>query len=86
MLEKKRVRREADRSFKDAKDDAFGDYDESTLMGGEDSFQARYGLGSKRFVSLYSSNHSQNCSARCGEAPFRRKTFIRFRREANSCP
>lgn len=41
MLEKKRARREADRSAKDAKDDAFGDYDESTLMGGGDSFQAR---------------------------------------------
>ena len=41
MLEKKKARREADRSAKDAKDDAFGDYDESTLMGGGDSFQAR---------------------------------------------
>lgn len=41
-LEKKRARREADRSSRDAKDDAFGDFDESTLMGGGDSFQARY--------------------------------------------
>ena len=42
MLEKKRVKRDNDRSYRDAKDDAFGDYDDSTLMGGGDSFQARY--------------------------------------------
>ena len=41
MLEKKKVRREADKAARDAKDDTFGDYDESTLMGGGDSFQAR---------------------------------------------
>ena len=41
LLEKKRLRREGNRSFRDAKDDAFGEVDESTLMGGGDSFQAR---------------------------------------------
>ena len=42
MLEKKRVKRENDRSFRDAKDDPLGEFDESTLMGGGDSFQAQY--------------------------------------------
>lgn len=41
MLEKKKARREADRSFRDEKDDALGDYDDNTLLGGGDSFQAR---------------------------------------------
>ena len=41
MLEKKKARREADKAARDSKDDAFGEYDESTLMGGGDSFQAR---------------------------------------------
>ncbi|KAI0095170.1 hypothetical protein BDY19DRAFT_880151 [Irpex rosettiformis] len=38
MLEKKRARREADRSFRDKGDDGF-EMDDSTLMGGGDSFQ-----------------------------------------------
>ena len=42
MLEKKKMRREGDRSFREAKDDTFGEVDDSTLMGGGDSFQARY--------------------------------------------
>ena len=41
MLEKKRMRRENDKTFRDAKDDSFGDYDDNTLMGGGDSFKAR---------------------------------------------
>lgn len=41
MLEKKRVKRDGDRSFRDAKDDSFAEVDESTLMGGGDSFKAR---------------------------------------------
>ena len=41
-LEKKRVRREEGRATQAVKDDIFGDYDEGTLMGGGDSFQARY--------------------------------------------
>lgn len=41
MLEKKRAKRESDRSFRDAKDDPIGEFDESTLMGGGDSFQAQ---------------------------------------------
>ncbi|KAL5494866.1 hypothetical protein ACEPAI_328 [Sanghuangporus weigelae] len=41
MLEKKKMRRDADRAARDAKDDTLGDYDDSTLMGGGDSFQAR---------------------------------------------
>lgn len=41
MLEKKKMRREADKAVRDAKDDTFGEYDDSTLMGGGDSFQAR---------------------------------------------
>ena len=40
MLEKKRGRREADRAFRDRGDDGF-EADESTLMGGGDSFQER---------------------------------------------
>ncbi|KAI0694451.1 hypothetical protein BC835DRAFT_1274554 [Cytidiella melzeri] len=38
MLEKKRAKREADRSFRDKGDDGL-EADESTLMGGSDSFQ-----------------------------------------------
>ena len=42
MLEKKRARREADKSFRDAKDDdGGGDLDADALMAG-DSFQAAY--------------------------------------------
>ncbi len=40
MLEKKRARREADRSFREKGDDGF-EADESTLMGGGDSFRER---------------------------------------------
>ncbi|KAI0347903.1 hypothetical protein BDW22DRAFT_1341155 [Trametopsis cervina] len=40
MLEKKRARREADRSFREKGDDGF-EADDSTLMGGGDSFQER---------------------------------------------
>ena len=42
MLEKKKVQREGDRAFREAKDDSFAEIDDSTLMGGGDSFQARY--------------------------------------------
>ncbi|EJD40429.1 hypothetical protein AURDEDRAFT_90991 [Auricularia subglabra TFB-10046 SS5] len=51
MLEKKRVKREADKSFRDAKDDDGGDLDADALMGG-DSFQAaiaRRDAARKRF-------------------------------------
>lgn len=41
MLEKKRARREADRSFRDKGDDGF-EADESTLLGGGDSFRDQY--------------------------------------------
>jgi hypothetical protein len=41
MLEKKQVRREMDRTFRERGDDGF-DLDESTTMGGGDSFQQRY--------------------------------------------
>ncbi|KAH8119789.1 hypothetical protein DFH11DRAFT_1539071 [Phellopilus nigrolimitatus] len=41
MLEKKKMKREGDRSFREAKEDVFGEIDESTLMGGGDSFKAR---------------------------------------------
>ena len=40
MLEKKRARREADRGYREKGDDGF-DMDDSTLMGGGDSFQER---------------------------------------------
>ena len=40
MLEAKRARREADRSYRERGDDGF-EADESTLMGGGDSFQER---------------------------------------------
>ena len=40
MLEKKKVQREADRAFREKGDDGF-EVDESTLMGGGDSFQAQ---------------------------------------------
>lgn len=40
MLEKKRARREADKVFREKGDDGF-EADESTLMGGGDSFQER---------------------------------------------
>lgn len=41
MLEKKQLRRENDRTFRERGDDGF-DLDESTTMGGGDSFQERY--------------------------------------------
>ena len=40
QLEKKKAQREADRAFREKGDDGF-DVDESTLMGGGDSFQAQ---------------------------------------------
>ncbi|KAI0714715.1 hypothetical protein C8Q76DRAFT_727791 [Earliella scabrosa] len=40
MLEKKKAQREADRAFREKGDDGF-DVDDSTLMGGGDSFQAQ---------------------------------------------
>lgn len=41
MLEKKRARREGDRAFRDKGDDGM-EADESTLLGGGDSFKERY--------------------------------------------
>ena len=41
MLEKKRVKRESDKSFREKGDDGFMETDESTLMGGGDSFKQR---------------------------------------------
>lgn len=43
MLEKKRMKREGDRAFRDAKDDGLDEVDDKTLMGGGDSFRARSG-------------------------------------------
>jgi hypothetical protein len=43
MLEKKRVRRETDRAFREKGDDGF-EADESTLLGGGDSFRDQYVL------------------------------------------
>lgn len=42
MLEKKRVKREGDREFREKGDDGF-EADEKTLLGGGDSFRDRYG-------------------------------------------
>jgi len=53
MLEKKRARREADRSFRDKGDDGF-EADERTLLGGGDSFKeqvARRDAARRRFES-----------------------------------
>lgn len=67
MLEKKKMRREADQSSRNAKDDAFIDIDESTLMGGGDSFQARcVHLDYDTLITILSS-HSQDCPARCSK-------------------
>ncbi|TDL26373.1 hypothetical protein BD410DRAFT_518447 [Rickenella mellea] len=41
QMEKKRVKREEGRAIRDAKDDGLAEIDESTLMGGGDSFKAR---------------------------------------------
>jgi hypothetical protein len=41
MLEKKRAKREGDRSFRERGDDGFVEADEGTLMGGGDSFKER---------------------------------------------
>jgi hypothetical protein len=43
MLEKKRARRETDRAFREKGDDGF-EADESTLLGGGDSFRDQYVL------------------------------------------
>jgi len=43
MLEKKQLRRENDRTFRERGDDGF-DLDESTTMGGGDSFRERFAL------------------------------------------
>ena len=61
-LEKKRIKRESDRSFRDARDDAFGDYDESTLMGGGDSFQAQYVIPFRKNF-----DHTYDCVVSLGE-------------------
>ena len=42
MLEKKRARREGDRSFRERGDEGFAETDEGTLMGGGDSFKERF--------------------------------------------
>jgi hypothetical protein len=42
MLEKKRARREGDKAFREKGDDGFVEADETTLMGGGDSFKERY--------------------------------------------
>lgn len=41
MLEKKRVKREGDRAFREKGDDGFVEADEKTLLGGGDSFKER---------------------------------------------
>jgi hypothetical protein len=41
MLEKKRARREADKSFREKGDDGL-EADETTLLGGGDSFKQQY--------------------------------------------
>ena len=41
MLEKKRAKRESDKSFREKGDDGFMETDENTLMGGGDSFKQR---------------------------------------------
>lgn len=41
MLEKKRVKRESDKAFREKGDDGFVEADDSTLMGGGDSFKER---------------------------------------------
>ena len=43
LLEKKRAKRESDRSFRDGRDEGF-EVDESTLLGGGDSFREQYVL------------------------------------------
>ena len=48
MMEKKRARREADRSFREKGDEGL-EVDESTLLGGGDSFRAQLGLFSCTF-------------------------------------
>lgn len=52
MLEKKRARRDADRAFRDKGDDGF-EADESTLLGGGDSFQDRCESSSPLFSESY---------------------------------
>jgi len=41
MLEKKRAKRENDKTFRERGDDGFVEADDNTLMGGGDSFRAR---------------------------------------------
>ena len=41
MLEKKRVKRESDKAFREKGDDGFVEADDKTLMGGGDSFRER---------------------------------------------
>jgi hypothetical protein len=41
MLEKKRVKRENDKTFRERGDDGFEEADDRTLMGGGDSFRER---------------------------------------------
>jgi hypothetical protein len=69
MLEKKRARREADRSFRERGDDGF-EADESTLMGGGDSFQQQYVIllryaahATHAHLSLGTQDRSTRCRA-----------------------
>ena len=65
MLEKKRAKRDADKSFREKGDDGL-EADESTLLGGGDSFKQQC-VDSTFLVMLVSYFYDQNCEARRDE-------------------
>ncbi|TFK56907.1 hypothetical protein OE88DRAFT_1640726 [Heliocybe sulcata] len=65
MLEKKRAKRESDRAFREKGDDGFVEADESTLMGGGDSFRERIAqrdAARKRFAEKRQSHRDERVS------------------------
>jgi hypothetical protein len=52
MLEKKRVKRDSDRTFREKGDDGFMEADEGTLMGGGSDFKEQYVLSLNLTLSL----------------------------------
>jgi len=65
MLEKKRVKRENDRAFRERGEEGFVEVDESTLMGGGDSFRQRIAqrdAARKRFAEKRESQRGERVS------------------------
>lgn len=76
MLEKKRVKRENDKGFRERGDDGFVEADDKTLMGGGDSFKERcvtsipFSVFSPSIGSRFRSCHKTCAKRSMTEQPF----------------